>query len=298
LAALLKLSVRSKDMNTEQNADSKQNEVSLTCSNCKHQFVHTDMQSLVAPKAEIAPTCPKCSKPFTVASREIGCPGCQQSFWVAVTIMGNGVKCPHCQTTLPLPTEDQWKELEKSASGFRWTIVSSATGKTLSFDNLDSIGAAIAKGDAGKDDECTVHKFAPKKKFRELCDKHFALRKLYDPVGAWVERIGDITGTSLVILYILAHIIGGVSAMGGTYILAAIFGILAIVLTPTIIGLFIVYVIAKACNIPLLGAYFGVLLAGLIGVGVFFLGRGVGRLAMRIIAKVTALERKRVVVWG
>jgi len=285
-------------MNTDQNDDNKQKEVSLKCSNCKHQFVHTDMQSLVALKAEIAPTCPKCTKPFAVAAREIGCPDCHQSLWVALPIMGNGVKCPHCQATLPLPTEDQWKELEKSATVFRWTILSSATGNTLGFDNLESIGASIAKGDARKDDECTVHKFAPKKKFRELCDKHFVLRKLYDPVEAWVERIGDITGTSLVILYILAHIIGGVSVMGGTYILAAIFGILAIVLTPTIIGLFIVYVIAKACNIPLLGAYFGVLLAVLIGVGVFFLGRSVGRLAMRIIAKLTALERKRVVVWG
>jgi hypothetical protein len=290
--------VRRKQMNTNQNADSKQNGISLTCSNCKHQFVHTDMQSLVAPKAEITPTCPKCTKSFTVASREIGCPGCHQSFWIALPIMGNGVNCPHCHAALTLPTEDQWKELEKSATAFRWTILSSATGNALNVDSIESLGAAIEKGDAGKDDQCTVHNFAPKKKFRELCDQHFALRKLYDPVGAWVERVGDITGTSLVVLYVLAHIIGGVSAMGGTYILAAIFGILAIVLTPTIIGLFIVYVIAKACHIPLLGAYFGVLLAALIGVGVFFLGRGIGRLTMRIIAKLTALESKRIVTWG
>jgi len=281
-------------MNTDQNVDSMHNGVSLTCGNCKHKFIHTNLQSLVAPKPEITPACPKCTKPFTVASREIGCPSCHKSLWVSLSIMGNRVTCLHCRAELPLPTEDQWKELVLSV---RWTIFSSATGNVLNFDNLESLGAAIAKAEATKDDEYTMHRFTPKKKLRYLCDQHFALRKLYDPVGAWVERVGKITGISFVALYVLATIINGLVAMGGTFLLAVIFGIFAIVLTPTGIGLFIVYVIARACNIPLLWSYFGVLLGCIIGVGVFFLGRGIGVLTMHIIAKLTALENKRVVTW-
>lgn len=284
-------------MSSEQKVDCSQTSVTVKCSNCKHKFSPSNLQLLVAPTADLTALCPKCNKSAAVATREIGCPTCNRSVWISPLIMGNGVQCPHCQSALPLPTEDQWKELEKKAAAFQWTVLSLASGQTLAFDSLGSLTAAITNGEVVAGDACTAHAFAPREKLRTVCDRHFALRKLYDPVGAWVEHVGDITGATLVILFILASIIRGLWTMGGTFLLSAIFGIAAVFLTPTVLGLFVVYLIARACHVPLLWPYFGVLLAVLICAILFFLGKGLGRLTMFIIAKLTSLNAKRVVLW-
>jgi high-affinity Fe2+/Pb2+ permease len=56
-------------------------------------------------------------------------------------------------------------------------------------------------------------------------------------------------------------------------------------------------VVASATGVPLLGAYIGVLVSGVIGFLMFFLGMGIGRIATRIICRFSALADKRVVTW-
>jgi hypothetical protein len=271
--------------------------VSVKCSGCKRKFDQTNLQALVSPVATLKLMCPKCMKSAAVAVRELGCPRCRQSVWVSPLIMGNAVQCPHCHAALPLPTEAEWKEQEKQAAAFRWTVQASASGTPVTFENLESLTAAITKGEVAQSDACTTHAFAPRKELREVCDPHFALRNLYDPVGAWVARVGGATGATFVVLYLLACLIRGLATMGASFLLYVLLGAAAVLLTPTIIGLFIVYLIARACEAPLLWAYLGVLLGGLVGYGLFLLGNGIGRVTMYIIAKLTGMERKRTVIW-
>jgi hypothetical protein len=58
-----------------------------------------------------------------------------------------------------------------------------------------------------------------------------------------------------------------------------------------------VYVIARACGIPLLGAYIGVLLIGLTAGLAYLIGMGIGRGVTWVFAKATGVEAKRAVNW-
>jgi hypothetical protein len=216
--------------------------VSVGCNLCKHEFTQLDLQSLLSASSKdgIAPDCPSCGKKLKLRTQQIGCPSCRASLWIAQQLLGRAPACPHCEAQVQLPSAEEWKELEKQATKCEWTVVSSHSGATLSLSGEDAIAEAIVKGQVAGDDACVVHQFAPTAKPREACDRHFGLRRLYDPVGAWVGRAGKTVGTIFVILYLLAHVIGGLASMGTAYVLAAIFGVLAVVLTPTIIGLFIV----------------------------------------------------------
>ncbi len=74
-------------------------------------------------------------------------------------------------------------------------------------------------------------------------------------------------------------------------------GFLGVVLTPTGIGLYVVYVIAVSMGIPLLGAYLGVILAVVLGIGVFFLGTSIGSGIGRVVGTVSNINAKRRAVW-
>ena len=271
--------------------------VSINCGQCKQDF-DVQAQSLVSTTSadDTKPNCPKCNKPCTsVQPKEIGCPFCRRAFWMDGHLFDSRVECPHCRKELRIPAADN---MARAAEEFKWEIIPAAGGEPRVLTGVNRIAQAICAGQLHPNDTCREHEFAPPRPLREACDEHFALHILYDPKAAYIKRAGEIGGIALLIMYLVAHVVGGIISMGGTYILAAVFGIAAVLLTPTVIGLFIVYIIAKACGIPLLGAYLGVLIIAIIGVIFYFIGVGIGRGVMALLVRPLKLERKRAVNWG
>lgn len=288
---------------TDQNdtkTDGTQAGVSVSCGKCKKDFTESNLGSLISKLSavEIKPKCPTCKKNCTVVSREIGCPSCKRSFWAFTGLNGHKLDCPNCSAEITLPTDEEWTKLKEEASQFNWKVVSADSGEEANAHGLEDIATRIKSGKFRPDDICAAHSLAPWRKMRDACDEHFELRKLYDPLGAYTRRAGNIVGITFCILYLVGHVIVGLMTMGGTYLLAAIFGILAVVLTPTIIGLGIMMVIARACGIPLLGAYIGVLLIGLTAALAYLIGMGIGHGATWVFAKATGVEGRRTVNWN
>jgi hypothetical protein len=172
------------------------------------------------------------------------------------------------------------------------------SGEEWKAGGIDDIAARMARGAVKAGDLCAPHVLAPWREMRKACDGHFALRKLYDPVGAYSVQVGLIVGGTLAGLFLIAHFIVGVMTMGGTYLLAALFGVLAIALTPTVVGLIVLIVVARACGIPLLGAVLGVGLVLLTAVIMFFIGMGIGYGITWVIATLAGAHKRRAVSWG
>ena len=202
--------------------------------------------------------------------------------------------------TIRLPTEDEWPRLNQAAYAFKWEVVSSTTRTPIIFRGLQHLSRAIVSGELDQTDTCKVHKFAPSTSLREACDQHSVLRKLYNPERVFCRRASLVLGITFAVAYLVAAIITGLTTMGGTFLAYLLFGILGVVLTPTIIGLFVLYVIAVACGMSvglLIGACLGVALGALIAGASFLVGCGVGYVAGLTLAKLLGLQRKRAVCW-
>jgi hypothetical protein len=274
--------------------------VSVSCRNCKKDFTESNLGSLISKSSavDIKPKCPTCKKDCTVVSREIGCPSCKRNFWAFTGLNGRKVDCPNCSAEITLPTAEEWAKLKNDGSQFKWNLVSADSGEEANAHGLEDMVTRITSGRCRPDDICAAHSLAPWRKMRDACDEHFELRKLYDPLGVYTHRAGNIVGVTFGILYLVGNVIGGLMTMGGTYLLVAIFGILGVVLTPTIIGLVIVYFIARVCGISLLWAYIGVVLTVLGACLAYLIGMGIGRGATWVFAKATGIEGRRTVNWN
>jgi DNA-directed RNA polymerase subunit M/transcription elongation factor TFIIS len=286
---------------SEVDATIEEAEVTVPCSSCKQEYTVSNYDSLITDTStddmmEMKTTCPICHVEHTIVARDLGCPACRKNYRVYIGLDGHGIDCPHCGALISLPTEAERSDFA-AGKDYEWRVVPTGNEEEITSNGLSDVVARITDGTFGPNDDCAVHESAPWRKLRDVCDEYFDVRKLYDPVGASSERAGNIIGVTLCVLYLVAHVVYGAMVMGSAYIVAAVCGILAVVLTPTIIGLIIVYVVAKAFGIPLLGAYIGVILVALTAALVFWIGCGVGRGVMGMIARATDLEAKRVVMW-
>ncbi len=295
------------DKRREDNAGEVEGKITIKCKSCEERigpvgsrFATTELGPLISASSpeDIKPICPHCQAECRVESREFGCPACHASFWAYDGLLGHGITCPHCGSELELPSEEKWKKLAEAAHNqVHWLVrPAESEGEMVEVGEEDLV-TLIRNGRVGPDTACVLHEFAPPIPLREACDEHVALRRLYDPVGVWMRRGGEVFGALFCALYVVGHVVGGLMIMGTQYLLVALFGVLAVALTPTVVGLFIVYVIARGMGIPLLGAYVGVLLVVLSAGLVFFLGSFAGKGLAWLAAKVAGVERRRVVGW-
>jgi len=197
-----------------------------------------------------------------------------------------------------LPTRTNWDEEEKQLKeGLKLTVISSANGSDIQLKNHDEIKEAILNKTIDGSNLCYSYKFSSISSLREVCNDHFSLRKLYDPVGAYSPKVSKFFGIVFIVLHLIAWLTGGIIKLGSPFLLYALFGILAVVLTPTVIGLFIVYLIARSVGVPLLGSYLGVLLFCITTAISFGIGYGLGHVIMWFVAKIIKLDDKKVVDW-
>lgn len=278
-------------------AGGTQRSVSISCRLCKKDITEDQFDRLVSKSSadDIEPKCPICGK--AVVSQEFGCPTCRYNFWAYGNLLGHQVACPNCSIQVTLPTIEEWSKLVKGSGKFKWKVVSSGSGEATTTGGLDDIVSGITSGRFRPDDISASHEFAPWRSLRKMCDEHFKLRKLYDPLGAYTFQVGMIVGCTFFVLFLIGHLIHGLMGMGGTYLLWALFGILGFVLAPTIIGLVIVYFIAGACGVPLHFACLGVFVVSVMASLAGLIGGGIGYGVTWVVAKATGLEGKRTVNW-
>lgn len=272
----------------------------IYCKKCDKDFPVESIDSFVSleSKDEMSWKCSGCKKEYK-DKLELGCPSCLKNFWILSGLLGNDIECPHCKTRLVLPTRNNWEDENKQLEeGFKLTVSPSSGGPELHYIGRDKITDAITNNKVKGIDICYSFKFSPIRTLKEVCDEHFSLRKLYDPVGAYSSQVGVIIGFIFLAIYLIGWLIGGIIKLGSPFLLYALFGILAVVLTPTVIGLFIVYLIASSVGVPLLGAYLGVLFVVISAAAAFGIGYGLGYGIMRLISKIIKLENKRVVDWS
>jgi hypothetical protein len=162
--------------------------------------------------------------------------------------------------------------------------------------DLQQVGRAMKDGKLRGTDLCMQHEFAPPRELADICREHFSLRRLCDPVGAYASLAASAGGILLAVLYVIGWFVG-LAGAGQKFLLMGVFGILGVALTPTVIGLFVVYLIAGACGVPLLWAYLGTLAAALVGVVIFFVGRAIGYGVGVVAGKLIRLQERRLVRW-
>ena len=273
--------------------------VTVPCGPCKKDYTLPASTCVltVQPTDRTKPACPTCKKASPLPFNPLGCPSCWGKLWVLSSLMGRTIACPHCRSRLELPSSKRHEELVGTSGLFHWSVRRAVGGDVLRFDGLESLVAAMKAGKVGPVDTCVQHEFGVPGTLRETCKRHPALRKLYDPVGVYCSSAAIGTGVAFAAIYLVAWFVGGLIQWGGAFLLFALFGVLGAALTPTFIGLLIVYIIARACGIPLLGAYLGVLLVALTTVVAFGIGAGLAYGVTRVIAGLTGLHRRRVVAW-
>ena len=272
----------------------------LYCSKCEKDYPIESLGSFISkePKNVKSWQCSTCNKDNKI-NEELGCPHCLKNFWILSGIFGNTIECPHCKTKLELPDRTTWDEkYRQSKHKFMLTVVPSSSESEIHYNDRNKIAEDMSNNKIRGTDKCYTYKFAPVRKFLKICSKNFSLRKLYDPVGAYSNRVGKILGYIFVVIYLTGVIIGGILKMGSPFLLYALFGILGVALTITVIGLFIVYLIVRAVGISLLGAYLGVLLVAIASFISFGIGYGLGYGITWLLLKISKLEKKRAVNWS
>jgi len=273
--------------------------VAMYCKKCKKDFDVSVSQCVLAvePKADEHPKCPACQTPGVSFFPGFGCSHCWKPFFAPWSVLGKTVRCPHCGARLDLPAEDKFKELVTQGNQHKWSVKRATDGAIIRFRGMEDLVAAMNSGKVLPGDSCMEHALAVPRDLKRSCDERLELRKLYDPVAAYTRKGGIVTGVVLAVAYIVSVPIYGVMQNGGAFLLWLAFGLAGVVLTPTVIGLFIVYFVATACGVSLVGAYLGVLLGMLICFGVFLVGVGLGCGAVRVLGATLGL-RKRAMQWG
>lgn len=205
--------------------------------------------------------------------------------------------CPHCTSLLKIPGTTGLERLQLKTDQFEWVVRRRRSDTDIQLSGLQELSEAINTGRVAGKDLCMVHRLAPPEVLKEACDRHYDIRRLYDPIGAYSARAFGVSVFTLGVLYALSSIVWAIVQGWGLFLL---FGLLGIILTPTIVGLIIVYFIAAFCGVPLLPAYFGVLLGlillALVSVIVGLLGGGIVYVLVWLMLKVLGVGKKPMVV--
>lgn len=299
--------------------ETQQVNISYCCKACKKAFQVRDPGELMGLSAEAASRlqCPACHEKQDILPKEIGCPACRGSFWASISLFGSRVVCPLCGAPCDVPTDKQWAELEKKSAKFQWTVLCSETGTAATVATLEDLVDGIVKGRFKPEDACLRHEYAPPVALRKACDEHFALRRLYDPVGAWRDRVGVCAGVGLIVLAVLcvplAPLLAGdrKAALEALAITGALLGVGAVgivlhilsALSKTFgcIGWVVLVVVALGVQIglglPPVAAVFVLFIGGLVIVGLYWLGAAIGRGLTWTALTLSGCGKRRVIDW-
>jgi uncharacterized protein YbaR (Trm112 family) len=267
----------------------------IYCKKCDKYFPIERLESFISveSKDEISWKCSTCKEEHK-DKLELGCTFCRKNFWILSGLLGNNIECPHCKTKLQLPSSTNWdEENNKLKEGFKLTVFPSSGDSAIYYSNLNDLADDITNNKVKGSDLCNTFEYSPIRSLKEVCNRHFSLRKLYDPIGAYSPKVGKIVGSIFLVIYLTVWLIGGIMKLGTPFLLYALFGILAVGLTPTVIGVFIVYFIARSVGVHLIYPYLGVLLVGFTSAASFGIGYGLGYGVMRLLSKIIRLKNTR-----
>jgi len=190
----------------------------VNCSKCGglRKVAVDDPSALVTPAdAQEGTTiaCPGCHDSIKLSRTTIGCVSCRQAFRVADVLLGSSGACPNCRQPVSFPTAAQLKRLNKKVGRCRWIVFPALQEAPVRLSGRAELVALMKERKLAPNHECMVHEFAPPAALMQACNRVFAIRKLYDPKGAYQDVLDGITavlafGSGVISITVLIHLTG------------------------------------------------------------------------------------------